>query len=418
MVIEFSVSNYYSFDHIQTLSFRATGLDSQESNVDEKNIVSDENNRYLKIIGIYGANAGGKTNFIKALSFFKEMISHSVSVEGYANYGVNPFRHVIDGEKRPSYFQIVILLDKKKYRYGFTISDQGDIASEWLFGPAEKKETFYFKRTGKDIQTNSEWFEEGNSLPEDNLRSDALFLTFCSTYNGAISRQIRSFFFKNIIVDAKLPRLTQKLIFGNNLYGMTNQLLEEGNEDLILTWLKEVGLVYNGIKIYKDEGQNLPPSKVHLLKNIYDDSGNIVGETAMDLNIDESEGTKKFYTYIGRLYRKFIDGGLYICDEIDSNFHPSLLQKIIKLFQNPNINKANAQLLFTSLDTNLMNPEIMRRDQFYFAEKTIYEATKLYSLADLKGIRNNADFARQYLAGIYGALPILGNYLEEEGNPS
>ncbi len=221
-------------------------------------------------------------------------------------------------------------------------------------------------------------------------------------------------------VDAKVSRKGFRLrgvAYPGEVFGSTNKLVEAGNEEMILTWLKEVGLVYNGIRIPKDESN--PVSPVFLSKNIYDDLGHIIGQTEMDLNNDESEGTRKFYTYIGKLYRKFIDGGLYICDDIDSNFHPSLLQKIIKLFQNPNINKANAQLLFTSHDTNLMDPDIMRRDQFYFAEKTIYEATKLYSLADLKGIRNNADFARQYLAGIYGALPILGDYLENtdlEGN--
>lgn len=86
------------------------------------------------------------------------------------------------------------------------------------------------------------------------------------------------------------------------------------------------------------------------------------------------------------------------------------------MFQDPKVNKANAQLLFTSHDTNLMNPDCMRRDQFYFAEKTVLEDTKLYSLSDLKGVRNNADFARQYLSGFYGAIPILGTYLEDTEN--
>ncbi|WP_439558209.1 AAA family ATPase, partial [Dyadobacter sp.] len=67
-------------------------------------------------------------------------------------------------------------------------------------------------------------------------------------------------------------------------------------------------------------------------------------------------------------------------------------------------------LLFSSHDTNLLNPEILRRDQIYFTEKTTSESTRLYSLADLKGIRNDADFARQYLSGFYGALPVLANY--------
>jgi AAA15 family ATPase/GTPase len=415
MVIEFSVANFCSFDQIQTLSFRATKLDSLDEKVEANNIMIMEDQRFLKIVGAYGANASGKTNFIKALSFFKEMVTNSVVAEGFSALGVNPFRQSANSKQRPSYFQIVLLLKERKYRYGFTLDNNADIGSEWLFGPAGKNETFYFKRTKDQIQTNAEWFEEGTSLPEDNLRADALFLSFCSSYNGAISKSIRNFLFQKVTVDAKISRKGNRNLglIGSlgGLYGMTNRLLETGNEEMILTWLKEVGLIYNGIRLPNEEAGF--SNSVYLSKNVFDETGNIVGQTEMDLNQDESEGTKKFYTYIGKLYRKFQQGGLYVCDEIDSNFHPSLLQKIIKLFQNPQINKANAQLLFTSHDTNLMDPCIMRRDQFYFSEKNLYDATRLYSLADLKGIRNNADFARQYLAGLYGALPVLGDFLEE-----
>lgn len=89
---------------------------------------------------------------------------------------------------------------------------------------------------------------------------------------------------------------------------------------------------------------------------------------------------------------------------IDRNFHPSFVIKFVKLFNKP---KSNAQLLFTSQDNNLMSPSKMRRDQFYFTEKNEDHSTRLYSLADLKGIRNDTDFARQYLAGYYGAVPVL-----------
>ena len=99
-----------------------------------------------------------------------------------------------------------------------------------------------------------------------------------------------------------------------------------------------------------------------------------------------------------------------LLDEIDSHFHPALLINLVNLFNNPRINKSNSQLLFSSHDTNLMAPSIMRRDQFYFTEKNIDFSTKLYSLADLKGIRNDADFAKQYLAGFYGALPHLEQF--------
>jgi AAA15 family ATPase/GTPase len=105
-----------------------------------------------------------------------------------------------------------------------------------------------------------------------------------------------------------------------------------------------------------------------------------------------------------------------ILDELDSNFHPALLIKLIGLLNNPSINISNSQLIFASHDTNLMSPSIMRRDQFYFTEKDENEATRLYSLADLKGIRNDADFARQYLAGFYGATLTLKDHIKTKSD--
>lgn len=415
MIIEFSISNYGSFNKIQTLSFKGTNLDSGDRSIDLQNLIFNDFAKYLKIIGLYGANASGKTNLLKALLFFKDMISFSVVSEDYSRNNVNPFRQSAAGLQSDSFFQVIILLDNKKYRYGFTIKTNGEIGSEWLFGPAEKNETYYFKRISGNVQINSEWFDEGMSLPLDNLRTDALFLSFCSSYNGQTSRKIRRFFWNDITFDLKVSRRGLRVggISPDGIYGSTNRLIDDGNEEMILTWLREVGLVYNSISIPNKEERTYS-MPILLSKNIYSEDGKVIGQAKMDLKTDESEGTRKFYSYIGKFYKKFQEGGVYIVDEIDSNFHPSLLQKIVQLFQNPNINKANAQLLFTSHDTNLMDPKIMRRDQFYFAEKNIYDATKLYSLADLKGIRNNADFARQYLAGIYGALPVLGDFLENK----
>lgn len=410
MIIQFTTGNYSSFDHNQTLNFRATALESLNDNVEAANIANIGGERFLKIVGVYGANASGKSNLLRAMALFREMVVQSMIAEDLAIKNVNPFRQSQMGPDLPSYFQIVLLLEDKKYRYGFTLNTNGKIGSEWLYGPAAKNETYYFKRKADTFEINSEWFSEGYSLPMENLRDDALFLTFCSTYNGSISRSIRMFFSAKVNGEVPIRRGGRRGIVTGGIYGLTNRLVETGQEELILKWLKEVGLNYKGVLLKEiDEFSK----RTFLVKHVYDEDGNSVGETQMDLNTDESEGTKKFYMLIGKLHRKFIDGGLFIVDEIDSNFHPSLLQKIIKLFQNPEINQAHAQLLFTSHDTNLMDPELMRRDQFYFTEKNICDSTRIYSLADLKGIRNNADFARQYLAGMYGALPILGNFLEE-----
>ena len=176
---------------------------------------------------------------------------------------------------------------------------------------------------------------------------------------------------------------------------------------------------YTDIKI-DDKGNdaakyiNFPLSKVDLKRTTSNDDSKLL---SMNLEYRESTGNKKIFDLAGTLILAFYAKNnpfLIVIDEIDSNFHPSLLIKLIGMFNNPKINRNNSQLLFTSHYTNLMSPSIMRRDQFYFAEKQTDESTRLYSLADLRGIRNDADFAKQYLAGCYGALPILNDYMETE----
>jgi uncharacterized protein len=421
MIIQFSLANYRSFNKEQTVSFRATGLTSEDSGVDERNILNDGKNKYLKAVGLYGANASGKSNFIKGLIFFKEMVQSSLEVDQVGQFGVNPFR--LSGSKREDagYFQIVLLVDGNRYRYGFTLNEDSSVQAEWLFGPADRNETYYFKRIGKELTINDDRFKEGQSLPNDKLRDDALFLSFCASYDGEVSRLIKNYISDKITIDRNDPITRRRFLIRRSRIPKvpTDDLIADGKKDVVLQWMKEAGLIYNDVTFKKIELDKVyMGNQILFSKNIYNEKGEIDGKVEMDLDRDESDGTRKYYSYIGVLYQKFQEGGVFISDEIDSSFHPSLLRKIISLFQNPELNKANAQLLFTSHDTNLMKPQYMRRDQFYFAEKTIFEETKLYSLADLKGIRNNADFASQYLAGYYGALPQLGNYLEEQAMAS
>lgn len=416
MVVEFSLGNYRSFNRIQTLSFKSTGLVSEDKMVDERNIVTNYGTKCLKVIGIYGANGSGKSTVLEGLQFFSQMIISSIILDDLAEYTMRPFRFANEEPEYYGYFQIVLLLNGDKYRYGFTLSRLGKIQAEWLFGPAEKKETYYFKRSLEDFDINYDRFKEGLDLPKDKLKDNTLFLTFCASYDGQISSAIRDYFRFNVAIEGptRYP-IALGQTFKKGVERDTDALLLNGQGDVVLTWLKEAGMKYQDIHIEKNDVDGRR-ARIYLFKEKLDRDGVITGVERLDLHRDESEGSKKYYDYIGKLIRKFKEGGLFVSDEIDNNFHPSLLKKIISFFQNPEINKGNAQLLFTSHDTNLMNPDFMRRDQFYFTEKTLLEDTKLYSLSDLKGIRNNADFARQYLSGAYGAVPILGNYLEESEN--
>ena len=173
---------------------------------------------------------------------------------------------------------------------------------------------------------------------------------------------------------------------------------------------------YSDIYFKKDDESSkknsYPLDKLFLTKIACHD--NSVSVT-LNMEDNESEGTKKLFDLAGLFLQAFNNqiSGLIILDEIDSNFHPSLLIKLISMFNDPDINKSKTQLLFTSHDTNLLDSTIMRRDQFYIAEKENNDGTRLFSLAELKGIRNDADFAKQYLAGFYGGKPLLSEFLND-----
>lgn len=411
MIIDISIGNYRSFGQLQSLNFRATGLSSEDKCVDEINTIPNQMSKILKILGIYGPNASGKSNLIKGLTFLKEMVMFSQESEDFLNFTFNPFRFAELPPDQYGYFQIILLLNNRKYRYGFTLNINRNIDSEWLFGPAEKNETKYFTRNRDEISIAKDHFKNAIKLPyKENLRKDTLFLSFASSFDVEVARTIRDFIANRIFIEGFIP-FNQVATIGSERQ-MTDQLIKSGKKDIVLKWLAEAGMPFKDVALRDVELGNIRYGhRVILTKPVLDAEANILNYALVDLERDESDGTRKYYNFIGGLYEVFEKGGIFVSDEIDSNFHPSLLIQVIRLFQDSAVNKTNAQLLFTSHDTNLMNPELMRRDQFYFTEKNRLEQTTLYSLADLRGIRNNSDFARQYLAGYYGALPQLGAYL-------
>lgn len=420
MIVEFSVKNFRSIYDLQTVSFVATNLKSSKENesVDLNNIVSDKGMKLLKTIGIYGANASGKSNIIKALEFFCNAISDLPSPESRLSKLSQPFLYQKDLGDTASFFQIVLFVEDKKYRYGFTVKKNPEaiknpnasreiITSEWLFGPKNINQGKYFSRKNLEVDKASLPSNE-NIAPLE--YEHTLFLTHAASYNKDICAKVRQ---------AISGYITSKFGESEDFYRFHSirQIDNSESKSRFLAFLRSFGLNYSDIYFKKDENtassNRFPLEKLFLTKSAcYDESVNVT----LNMQENESDGTKKLFDIAGLLLHAFNIkvSGLIILDEIDSNFHPSLLIRLISLFNDPEVNNSNVQLLFTSHDTNLMNPSLMRRDQFYFAEKDQNEGTKFYSLAELKGIRNDADFAKQYLAGFYGGVPILSEFLNDK----
>ncbi len=413
MIVEFSVKNFRSIKDLQTISFRATKLDSNRKkhpDVDSNNIVEVGDMRLLKTVGIYGANASGKSNVLQALRFFSVILNiGSVPDDAPLSVLYEPFLFQESSEKTDVFFQIVIELEGRKYRYGFTVSkvDSDDlispkyiISNEWLYGTKDKNQGKYFIR---GIELDKKSLPNAENVPPI-PHPHTLFLTHaCSFLTRGILHKIRDFC-TGISANS----------LNNKSWTLMHSMKDIGHGDYtqrLITFMSMFDLNYSDV--YVEEQARLRSDfkreYVWLKKH----------SKKLNLETHESEGTKKLFDIAGLLLfafrerKRLITPFLFIFDEIDSNFHPALVIKLIQMFNDPEINKNNAQLLFTSHDTNLLDPAIMRRDQFYFTEKDEQDATRLYSLADLKGIRNDADFARQYLAGYYGAVPMLKDFKNE-----
>lgn len=418
MIVEFSVKNFRSIKELQTLSFVATSLESpnQFPEIDTDNIVKIGNTKLLKTVGIYGANGSGKSNIIRALEYFINAIRKEPSSESNLSLLCDPFLYQEDANIE-SFFQIILTINDNKFRYGFTVktnlnydpnekSSKEIITNEWLFKLHDDSiSDNYFVRDGKDvIKDNLPNSDKIPVLPYEHT----LFLTHAAAFDSeGDCTSIRNFFIRWTI-----SNLTNG--FRNFRYNTLLLIEKENKKDLFLEVLSSFNLKYNDIIIERDsvtDQQVIGQDKIYLTKT-YRNKKNESIDIKLNLQNNESSGTQKLFDLIGLILRAFMMklSVFVMIDEIDSDFHPSLLISLIKLFNNPSINKNHSQLLFTSHDTNLMSPSIMRRDQFYFTEKDNNDSTRVYSLVDLKGIRDDADFAKQYLAGFYGALPVLENF--------
>ena len=141
----------------------------------------------------------------------------------------------------------------------------------------------------------------------------------------------------------------------------------------------------------------------------YDEEGNATKTVTFPFRVNESEGTIKYFSLAYPIIDALDHGKRLVVDEFDSKMHPLLTSRIIGLFNSRVTNPRNAQLIFTTHDTNLLNASLFRRDQIWFTQKDSFGASELYSLAEYK-VRNSAPFEKEYLMGKYGGIPVIGQF--------
>lgn len=400
----------------------AAKINAIDSRIDENNVFAvDKGLSLLKTAAIYGANNSGKSNLVQALLFMRRLVLNSSrETQSGDPIDVEAFRLGADMVSKPSFFEVVFLLDKKKYRYGFEVNRE-HIVSEWLFFTPANREARLFTREKNGFLV-SEAFKEGKGIAQK-TRENALFLSVVAQFNGTIAEKVLKWF-REIGVVSGLSDI--------GLRDYTVQCFDEKKEQQkedILKLLKRFDLGFDRVEIeempltseYFSKVPDLPkplityllkgkPTKSHVkvYHKKYDSNGITVSFEPFDLDENESDGTKKIFSLAGPLARVLKTGLTLVIDEFDARLHPLITSSIIALFHSKETNPKNAQLIFTTHDTNLLDNRTFRRDQIWFIEKNKQGASDLYSLAEFK-VRNDASFCKDYIQGRYGAIPFIGD---------
>jgi len=421
MIKEFSFGNYRSFKEIQSLNMTASKINELTGN---NIIVLNEKQSLLKSKAIYGANASGKSNIVKALVSFIRIIKNSVKDEKILEL-IESFKLSVDTENEPSFFQLIFEMNKIQYRYGFEATDK-EIRSEWLFGVPNEREVCYFVRENNTINDISKLhFEEGHKLlsiyndsegENEVFRSNSLFLSAVAAMNGKLSKQISNAIFSITV----LSGLQDKQLY--NISGTS--LRNETTKNKITDFLKIADVGINSLDVIEPVTENMvkEPAAQYFSKS---DKGSKlgavisnhdkfnaekekIGEANLQFLSSQSEGTLKMFEISSFLIQAIENGETLVIDEFDARLHPLISKKIVELFNSQG--NSSAQLIFVTHDTNLLSADLLRRDQIDFVEKDKYGESHLYSLVQFKGIRNTASFEKDYIKGKYGAIPFLGDF--------
>lgn len=415
MVLQFTVNNFKSIK--DTINFSMA-----TSAKDEENFFKIKKYELLRSAIIYGANASGKSNFLKAMAFMRRVVLNKdkiiLSTDRFPHY---PFQLSTETENVSSSFEMVFFIDEIKYRYGFEI-DNKTVYAEWLYADENGKESklFYRDIDEDELYVNRIKFKEGLRIK---ISNNQLFIWKCDQEGGKISASILHWFSHINMIDG----MEHEQYINEAMKQMENAQFKKELVSLIKTadiGIEEVILNEEEIPRSAIEEMPLPPELKKLflesdsLKNIsllthhkkYDENNNEVGMTVFELDKEESKGTRKFFKMSAPILNTLREGKVLIIDELDASLHPMLTKHLIKLFHNEKINKHNAQLIFATHDTNLLHESMFRRDQIWLTEKDKYGATELYSLAQFKNVRKKEDFEKKYIQGKYGGVPYLKDF--------
>lgn len=400
MLVLFNFKNFGPFRGEVSLDMRAVKSykEHQYNLIEEK-----EGNNFLKVVSIFGANASGKSSFIEAYSMFIKIASQSFQQnnkdkkESFLSKCYNPFMLDVETVTEDTEFEAVYHDEGFEYRYGFAYNKK-KITAEWLYRTSltTNRQSIILERSEKRIFLGSSVKQSCDKYIDD-IDLDVLALSFFSSLK-----------LKNKVFENTLYCILDFLPLNFSCEGESEAILdflfddkfEKTEKSILLDFLNAIDIGIKDISVEKND------DKKYIYTYHFDKQGNKV-RFSFD---KESAGTRKAVAIFGlvNLALRFEKG--LIIDELNNQLHPLLQKYIVDLFYN---SRSKAQLIYTTHDTTLLDKQYVRRDQIWFADKNEYGESTLYSLADYK-IRNDKSFTKDYLSGVFDAIPNLKRFTHWE----
>ena len=445
MLKRFSVENFSSFQKENSLDLTAGRTEvKQEHCYDFKKV------KILKSAVIYGANASGKSNLLKAIDYAKEIVVDNLeNVDTYKKH----FRLDNESLKKPTKFEFELEINNEFFSYGFSLMlNNKEVIEEWLYEIGKNTPNKIFERNYNEITIGkilekSEVKKRFEVYIEDMRKQRSrLFLSEIANKNLEIENvhiinNIYNWFDDKLVIiypdtqyeelsslhnNSSLAKTIKKYLcefdtgvvdissikedFEDTLKGIPSELKKQiikdmsksdNDTDVVGTLKMPDGQFYT---IYrdKDKDNEIVVEKLGLIHS------NEV-EDIFELK-DESDGTKRLFDFIP-LIGKFSKDYTIIIDEFDRSLHPKLTKKFFELFYKLNNESSKTQLIVTTHESTLLDQELVRRDEIWFVEKDKTGASNIFSLNQFK-VRYDSKIEKAYLLGRYGAIPIFKTFDE------
>ncbi|WP_030454474.1 AAA family ATPase [Herbidospora cretacea] len=391
MLLNLRLANVLSLRDEQQLSLIATDLNGGSA----RPLAIREAGRTLSalpVVAIYGANASGKTNVLSGLAYMQRAVLDSVSWFSKTELERRVAFALDDAiASTPSYFEVDLEIDGIRYTYGFEIDDER-VRGEWLHAYPRGRRQAWFDRVDDDYQFSGYLKGDKQDLVR-RTRPDALFLTVAAEWNNEQLVTVFDWFRTSLrVLGAPLEtrfRRSRPLMYTARL------ARDSAYRDRIIRLLAIADRGITGL-----DSRALDEGEIHFLH----------GAKSLRFN-QESLGTRTWFVMLGHLVRALDQGSALLVDELDASLHPVMVAEVIRMFEDPEVNRAGAQLIFTTHDATLLRSlpgggRVLDRDAVWMTEKDASGATELYAVSGLQPPpRKDENLERGYLVGRYGGTP-------------